>query len=272
VSDLSPESRALFQRARRDLTPRQADRVRIEQALAARIGAAAGAATIAAGAASTAAGGAGKGALAFSTVLATVKWVTLVALAGGIGLAASRLWGSGHAAPPGAGAVAGMVGSARAPDAWGALGIETPAPTATTPGATAAPVASAEAPEPPPTPAAPPALPPPAHPSSRLPAPPAGKGSVAEEVKLLRDANAALQGGDAAGALALLDEHRREHPRGALSEESAAERVFVLCRMGRVADARQEADRFLRAHPKSPLAKGIRASCAAAPGGGHASP
>jgi outer membrane protein assembly factor BamD (BamD/ComL family) len=94
---------------------------------------------------------------------------------------------------------------------------------------------------------------------------------VAEEAKLLRDANAALQGGDAAGALALLDQHRRAYPKGTLSEESMAERVFALCRMRRTADARLEARRFLQSYPKSPLANGIRESCGLSPRSGEAS-
>jgi outer membrane protein assembly factor BamD (BamD/ComL family) len=97
------------------------------------------------------------------------------------------------------------------------------------------------------------------------------RGSVAEEARLLRDANAALQGGDAAGALALLDEHRRAYPKGTLSEESMAERVFALCRMGRAAEAHQEARRFLQSYPKSPLTKRVRDSCGLSPRNGEAS-
>jgi outer membrane protein assembly factor BamD (BamD/ComL family) len=91
---------------------------------------------------------------------------------------------------------------------------------------------------------------------------------VAEEARLLRDANAALHGGDSSRALELLDEHRRAHPKGALSEESAAQRVFALCRAGRVADARQAALRFLQTHPNSPLVRSIRESCGSKPLGG----
>jgi hypothetical protein len=92
-----------------------------------------------------------------------------------------------------------------------------------------------------------------------LPAPPLA--NVADEARLLREAHAALSTGDAAHALALLDEHARAHPAGALAEERDAERVVVLCKLGRASEARTEARRFLAGRPDSPLAAGVRASC-----------
>jgi RNA polymerase sigma-70 factor (ECF subfamily) len=59
----------------------------------------------------------------------------------------------------------------------------------------------------------------------------------------------------------LLDEHARTYPTGVLAEERSAERVLTLCKLGRKAQARTEAARFLRATPDSPLAQSIRSSC-----------
>jgi hypothetical protein len=88
------------------------------------------------------------------------------------------------------------------------------------------------------------------------------RASVAEETRILREANAALQAGDAPRALALLDSHARTFPNGALGEERNAQRIFALCKLGRVAEARAEAVRFSRYSPDSPMAKNIAASCA----------
>jgi RNA polymerase sigma-70 factor (ECF subfamily) len=93
-------------------------------------------------------------------------------------------------------------------------------------------------------------------------------GTVAEETRLLRRADESLRSGDAARALVLLDEHARTFPHGVLTEERSAERVLTLCKLGRKAQARAEATRFLRATPDSPLADSIRKSCGAFDDGG----
>jgi outer membrane protein assembly factor BamD (BamD/ComL family) len=94
------------------------------------------------------------------------------------------------------------------------------------------------------------------------------------EIALLRDARRALRDGQPSGALALLDEHARRFPSGALAEDRAAERVFALCAQGEVAQARAEGIRFLTAHPRSPYADAVRGSCGAprAPGGATGGP
>jgi outer membrane protein assembly factor BamD (BamD/ComL family) len=88
---------------------------------------------------------------------------------------------------------------------------------------------------------------------------------VAAEVLLLGEAHAAIRNGQAEHALALLDEHSRRFPRGALGEEREASRVTALCALGRVAEARAAADRFLRVSPLSPHAGRVRASCGGSP-------
>jgi hypothetical protein len=81
------------------------------------------------------------------------------------------------------------------------------------------------------------------------------------EVAMLRDARQALRDGRAARALALLDEHARRFPHGVLAEDCAAERVFALCALGSVDQARAEGLRFLASHGLSPHADAVRASC-----------
>lgn len=90
--------------------------------------------------------------------------------------------------------------------------------------------------------------------------------SLDAEIALVRDARAALRGGDAARSVALLDEHDRRFPGGALSEDCAAERVYALCALGNVDAAHAAASRFLADHPFSPHAAAVRTSCGS-PGG-----
>jgi hypothetical protein len=98
---------------------------------------------------------------------------------------------------------------------------------------------------------------------SPAPAAPPASASLAVEVKLMHDVDAALKSGRPEWALALLDEHR-EGDGGFMQEERAAARVFAVCQMGRIDSARAAASRFLRERPHSPLAARVRASCAAA--------
>ena len=79
------------------------------------------------------------------------------------------------------------------------------------------------------------------------------------ETALVRKAHLALRGGDANGALALLDQHAREFPQGQLREERAAARVLALCRLGRKDEAKRAAGRML--DERSPLAERIRSAC-----------
>jgi hypothetical protein len=95
---------------------------------------------------------------------------------------------------------------------------------------------------------------------------PSRADTVDVETRLLRMAEASRQDGDAARALQLLDQHASQFPRGALAEERAAERIFALCDLGRVAEATAEAQRFLTEHPRSPQGAHVRASCARASG------
>jgi hypothetical protein len=106
---------------------------------------------------------------------------------------------------------------------------------------------------------APSPAPPSALPSSSAPAAPAS--DLNAELALLQEVHVALKGGDGARALALLDEHDRRFPNGQLGEESQAARVFALCTLGRVGNAREMASRFLRQHAHSPLAARVARAC-----------
>jgi hypothetical protein len=91
-------------------------------------------------------------------------------------------------------------------------------------------------------------------------APSAGPDTLVAETRRLREAHAALQGGDGARALALLEEQSAGGPQ--LREERAAGRILALCSLGRTDEARAAASRFLAESPRSPLAGRVRASCA----------
>lgn len=85
------------------------------------------------------------------------------------------------------------------------------------------------------------------------------------ELELLRSARRALDTGSPARALALLDQYAAEFPRGTLKAECQTTRILALCAAGRVTSAQQARDEFIKQQPGSPLADGLRATCA----GGH---
>jgi hypothetical protein len=85
--------------------------------------------------------------------------------------------------------------------------------------------------------------------------------NVGEELGLLRAAQERLHTGAPAAALALLDEHARRFPRGALVEERRASRILALCQLGEVAAGRAEADQFILQLPMSPFVERIRRAC-----------
>jgi RNA polymerase sigma-70 factor (ECF subfamily) len=85
---------------------------------------------------------------------------------------------------------------------------------------------------------------------------------LSDETALLRDAHAELENGDAARALAILDQHAQRFPRAVLTEEREAERIFAFCALGRQSEASERGRRFLLDHARSPLAARVRSSCA----------
>lgn len=100
--------------------------------------------------------------------------------------------------------------------------------------------------------------------SSASPAAPgaASADTLGRETQLLTSARAAVKSGNPETALALLDEHARLFPNGWLANDRVAERIVVLCSVGRRAEAVREAKAFLDGRPKSPLTRRVEASCA----------
>jgi hypothetical protein len=97
---------------------------------------------------------------------------------------------------------------------------------------------------------------------SRSERPAAREGdALAAEARLVARAQSALDQGQGAVALGLLDQHDRAFPAGPLAPESAALRVDALCAVGRARDARAEALRWRVGHPASPVLR-LPASCA----------
>jgi hypothetical protein len=91
--------------------------------------------------------------------------------------------------------------------------------------------------------------------------PVSGPATVDAEAALLRSADTELKAGRADHALALVDQHAAQFPNGVLTEEREAERIVVLCALGRNQEAREAATTFLTARPRSPQTARIRASC-----------
>jgi hypothetical protein len=89
----------------------------------------------------------------------------------------------------------------------------------------------------------------------------ADPGGLEAEVALLGRGREAWRSGDAEQALALINEHARRYPDGALREEREAFRVALLCALGRTQEARAARDRFLVGFPDSAHAPGVTAAC-----------
>ena len=248
MSGMGPESRALFKSARKDFEPSDGDRARTHRAVARRLGIAAG--TLVSAATSASAGVAP--AAAASTMLGVAKWIAVGVLVSAAGAGGVSMVRSSNRAPR----------DSHAPGAAVATPAPRPSPSDLTPSANRPTPEPELAPTPAARPAAPHELASPSPPAARpSPSPASPVSPVAEETRLVRGADEALRAGDAARALALLEEHARAFPHGILAEERSAERVSALCALGRIDDARAETARFLLATPDSPLATSVRASC-----------
>ena len=88
--------------------------------------------------------------------------------------------------------------------------------------------------------------------------------SLAEELKLLSRAQAALEADEPRRALQLLRQHRARFRRGALAEEREATRVESLCRLGRSQRAERALRQFIRGFPGSPAIARVQHTCAEA--------
>jgi RNA polymerase sigma-70 factor (ECF subfamily) len=94
---------------------------------------------------------------------------------------------------------------------------------------------------------------------------PPSSETLEREARLLAEARRAVQRGDGPRALAILDQHAREFPSGFLSSDRAAERIVVLCSLGRRDEAIAAAKVFLAGRPIGPLTQRVTTSCAGQP-------
>ena len=87
------------------------------------------------------------------------------------------------------------------------------------------------------------------------------------EMRCVRAADAALRGGNVSEAGGLLEQHAREFPAGALSEERNGLRIVAACQSGD-SDSQRAATQFLERSPRSLLAGRVRAACSSRRSGG----
>jgi len=248
MNELSFEAKALIAQARGADGPSAENRARVKRALVASLVGAS--ATFGAGASVAATGlpavAAGKSALTAGTV---AVWLGMGAALGTVASAPALIVRMVEDEPQHATVALERRGPARAPESQttsvepqpAALNPAAPSAPASDPGERRAEAAAASAP-------------------SAAPAP--APSTLASETRLLEAAQRELASGRAASALSLLDEHARRFPAGALSEERTAARVLSLCALGRHEAARQAANAFLAASPRSPLIPRLRGSCA----------
>lgn len=177
---------------------------------------------------------------------ATLKVLAVVALAGAVGLGvwrASVAEPSPTTPPP---TVATTATTAPVPTETAATSASTelplpaavPSATPSTAPALAVKPAAVTGPRPSAAPAAPASAP-----------PPAAADALAAEIALLDRARARLRASDAPGALAELDRHAAEHPRGALASEATLLRIEALVLAGRREEARKIAAPLLERPP-----------------------
>lgn len=254
---LGPESRSIIDDAVGADLPASADKERVRGRLALKLGVAAGvAATTGVKAASAAAGGGGTAALAlklfgiFGGIAAIGAGVyvfqndksaeravvppTPTTLSAGPGVATTPPQGAPVAQPP------APEPTDDAPKAAGSASVSTLSPAAPSARrAVVAPTASAPA-------ASAPVLP---------TAAPEG------EAALIERAERAIAAGDGLTALGALDAHRRLHREGKLADQREALEPVALCTTARSSTAREAAERYLAAHPRSSQADRIRRVC-----------
>lgn len=99
--------------------------------------------------------------------------------------------------------------------------------------------------------------------SPRAPAEPTAEPtkSLADEVQLMQRTSSALKRSDAATVLALVAEHERDFPTGALLEERVAAKARGLCMRGKTDRGRKEAAKLRRRWPTSIHLPGVDEDC-----------
>ena len=84
---------------------------------------------------------------------------------------------------------------------------------------------------------------------------------LSAELSLLQAAHAALERRDFRAAHAALDEHTVRFPHGELKALRDVTRLLARCHESKDAPARDAAQAYLRAHPRSPYAARVRSAC-----------
>lgn len=283
---LDEKEKLLLARARQEFTPekQQAHRVHAAVLGSAALGGAALAQGLTSGSEATIgagvgpAGGAGAAGAATGGKLAALSqaigslsvkaWLTALAVTTGVSAGAS-LWVL-DASEPATSAVAPKVrpsGAPPAPAASPRAALPAATPSATPPPAPPSPAPLPTEPSPASLPAGPqggtlePALPEAEAegPASSITSPRRRPLGLGTELSSVRDADRALNTGDPARALAILDELDRS-PGGALRQERAALRALAHCQL-ETPSATDRARRFLRAYPGSVYAQRVRSAC-----------
>jgi hypothetical protein len=110
------------------------------------------------------------------------------------------------------------------------------------------------------TPTTAPATPPePPAPAAEEPTASRMPNTLADETRLLWEADQALRAGNTSRAVSLLDEHASRYPDGSLSPERGGERVVALCKLGRIDAATVRG--YLSSHPNVSLSERIQQAC-----------
>jgi len=79
-------------------------------------------------------------------------------------------------------------------------------------------------------------------------------GELAEQIALVDAARSALATGSAQRALTIAREYQNEYPTGTFRPEVSAVKIEALVKLGRMAEARSLAERFVATHGPGPLA------------------
>jgi hypothetical protein len=240
MSDLSPEARALFEASRAE-APAPGESARLRRALDGRLG------LVAVALPAAAAGQAG----GLSVLVKVVVGVTLAISAGTAAWKVSRP----------AARLPVVEQAAQLPELAPA-----PAPAVAEPVVDAEPATPAPAPVRPTVPGRravrPPATHTPPHGVVSAAAPALANDELRAELELISQAQHALSAEAPEKALALLEQHAARFPRGQLRPERLAARVLALCSLGRIDEAKAEAERFFAEAPSSPMSSRVRDSCA----------
>jgi RNA polymerase sigma-70 factor (ECF subfamily) len=233
MSDLSPDAKNLFERAKRSgFDPSDAQVERVRHAVMQRVALAPGAP-----------GG--------SAVGSIPKWAKVAAVCVGLGgLVATGAKLLPRSAPP----VPAAPTETTAPVAPGAPLAEPPAPETETP----APGRAAPAPD------KPRAEPGRAAPSAKSTAGEASSDTLAEEVRIVTAARVALRKRAYPEALASANDYASRFPKGVFLEEQLAIRILALCGLGRDKEAVRALESLERTVPNSRQLERVRSSCAGA--------